>query len=105
MPQQGEYMAHTPLTIAIWFGVQEAEDLYQFKLASMVGTAAMGSHPDMDASQVQALFTKQYEMALHGMPYSKAVEGPSAEVMQAVETYNRWKDFFKSNEGFGIKLE
>lgn len=105
MPRQGEYMAHTPLTIAIWFGVQEAEDRYQFKLSSMIGTAAMGSHPDMDASQVQAMFSKQYELALYGMPYSKAVEGPSAEVVQAVETYNRWKDFFKDNSGFGIKLE
>ena len=97
-------MAHTPLTVSIWYGVMEAEDLYQFKLASLTATASIGAHPDLDVSHSQAVFSKLYEKALYGMPYSVPFEGPSEEVMQAVDAYKQWKKFFDNNKEFDIKL-
>jgi hypothetical protein len=97
-------MAHTSLTVSVWFGVMEAEDLYQFKLASLMATASIGAHPDLDVSHSQAVFGKLYEKALYGMPYSFPVEGPSEEVMRAVDAYRQWKKFFDNNKEFDIKL-
>ena len=92
-------MPHTRLTKALWFGLMEAEDRYQFKLASMVAMAALGSHPSMDVAHSQTIVGKKYDEALFGMPYMDRQQtvAVSEDVQKAVDAYHRWSEYFARN--------
>ena len=80
--------------------MMEAEDRYQFKLASMVAMAALGSHPSMDAAQSQTIVGKKYDEAQFGMPYMDREQSAavSEDVQEAVEAYHQWSEYFARNK-------